>query len=146
MSSELKRYSNWRELIDKREFYFGDIYILNDQLVNLPKLDRLKEQRKYHDERWVVIVSNNEENIHPLCPTITVAPLSHRFDLKRPFDLELFKKYDNVKYDCLLMLKLKQPVLKVDLNEKQGEISVDKKDELLALIALYYGLDHANEE
>ena len=128
-------------MIDEREFHFGDIYKINDKLISLPRSDRIEGGRNYHPERWIVVISNNEENYHPLCPVVTVAPLSHRTDLKRPFDLELFKERDDVKYDCLLSLQAKQSILKVDLHEYKGSISYEKKEELLALIAMYYGLD-----
>lgn len=146
MSAELNQYTSRKQLIDKRDFRFGDIYIISDHLINLPISDRMEGGRNHHEERWVVIISNNVENNHPFAPTVTIAPLSHRFELKRPFDLELFKRNDNVKYDCLLMLKASQPVLKVDLGTRQSAISDDKMDELMALIALYYGLDIDEEK
>ncbi|OPX89437.1 MAG: PemK-like protein [Pelotomaculum sp. PtaB.Bin104] len=139
MSPQLTKYAKRRELYDRREFRFGQIYIIDDELINLPASDRIGKRVTHHD-RWVVVVSNNDENIQMLAPTVTVAPLSHRTDLKREFDLEIFKDSDCVKDDSLIILKAMQPVCKVDLRDHQGEISNDKKEELLALIQLYYGL------
>jgi mRNA-degrading endonuclease toxin of MazEF toxin-antitoxin module len=132
-------YSSRKDLRDEREFHFGSIWKVDDQDVAIPQIDKLGD-RTIHQERWVVVISNNSENYHPLCPIVTVAPLSHRTDLKRPFDLELFQSRDNVKLDCLLQLKLSQPILKVDLYENQGEISEEAKTELQVLLDEYYGL------
>lgn len=140
MSSQLSKYISREQLIDRREFRFGEIYLLDDELINLPKTDRLGI-RRLHDDRWVVVISNNDENMHPLAPTVTVAPLSHRVDLKREFDLEVFAESDSVEQDSLIMLKQMQPVCKVDLREYKGEISDNKKEQLLALLELYYGLE-----
>lgn len=137
MSSQ--SYSSRKDLRDEREFHFGSIWKVDDQDVAIPQIDKLGD-RTIHQERWVVVISNNSENYHPLCPIVTVAPLSHRTDLKRPFDLELFQSRDNVKLDCLLQLKLSQPILKVDLYENQGEISEEAKTELQVLLDEYYGL------
>ena len=135
------KYQSREELIDEREFNFGSVWKVDDRDVGIPQIDKL-DSRNFHAERWVVVISNNSENFHPLCPVVTVAPLSHRTDLKRPFDLELFSSHDSVKVDCLLQLKLSQPILKVDLYECQVEISIEKKEELMVLLEDYYGLTY----
>lgn len=140
MSPQLTKYTNRRELIDNREFIFGQIFLIDDEIINLPSSDRIDKRVTHHD-RWVVVISNNDENIHPLAPTVTVAPLSHRIDLKMEFDLEIFKESDCVKVDSLIILKAMQPVCKVDLRDRQGEISDEKKEELIALIQFYFGLE-----
>lgn len=134
-----EKYPNRRALYDEREFHFGSVWKVDDREVTIPQVDRT-DQRSFHDERWVVVISNSSENYHPLCPIVTVAPLSHRVDLKKKHDLELFKGRDNVKMDCLLQLKLKQPILKKDLYDYNGQIHEDTKDELLVMIEDYYGL------
>ncbi|WP_338826257.1 hypothetical protein MTBGP_09500 [Moorella thermoacetica] len=133
MSPEIDQYKSRRELIDNREFQIGEIYLINDGHISIPQADRLKGGRKYHHLRPVVIIHNNEENINPLCPTVMIAPLSSRTDLKRPFDLPIFKDTDGVEEDCLIQLNLSQPVLKVDLSDCLGQISMDKIKELIAL-------------
>lgn len=135
------KYQTRKELRDKREFNFGSVWKIDDRDVDIPQIDKL-DSRTFHNDRWVVVISNNTENFHPLCPVVTVAPLSHRTDLKRPFDLDLFRSRDNTKLDCLLQLKLIQPILKVDLFEFQGEISDSSKEELMVLIEDYYGLTY----
>jgi len=116
-----------------------------DSEIVIPNEDHLGT-RKVHVERWVVVVSNNSENYHPLCPVVTVAPLSTRTDLKRMHDLELFSNQDSVKKDCLLQLKLCQPILKKELYNLQGEICQEKKVELQVLLEIFYGLVDEEDE
>lgn len=141
MSSELSAYKSRKDIIDEREFHIGEIYKINDQLISLPAIDRLEKDRLIHEERWVVVVHSYEENINPLCPVVTVAPLSHRIDLKRPYDLPVFKDQDDVKTDSLVQLKLLQPVLKVDLGEFIGSLSEEKIEEMIAIQLLMIGID-----
>jgi mRNA-degrading endonuclease toxin of MazEF toxin-antitoxin module len=137
-------YNSRKDLIDERLFEFGSVWKVDDRHVSIPQVDRL-DSRKMHKERWVVVVSNNNENFHPLCPIVTVAPLSHRVDLKRLYDLELSPEKDNVAIPCLLQLKLIQPILKVDLYEEQGHISEEAKEELQVLLEDFYGLSFEDE-
>lgn len=132
-------YRNNKDFFDSREFKFGQVWKLDDREIAIPQIDHLGS-RTIHPERWVVVVSNNPENHHPLCPIVTVAPLSTRTDLKKLHDLELSTTYDNVKEDCLLQLKLAQPILKKELYDIKGEISEDKKVELQVLLETFFGL------
>lgn len=146
LSLQTSKYNSKKELRDSREFNFGSIWKVDDRGVDIPQIDRTKKTRSYHPERWVIVISNNNENFHPLCPIVTVAPLSSRTDLKRPFDLELSQSKDNLKYDSVLQLKLSQPILKVDLFDSQGEISDESKEELFVLLEDYYGLTYDDYE
>ncbi|WP_186668778.1 type II toxin-antitoxin system PemK/MazF family toxin [Sporosarcina sp. BP05] len=137
MSSQT--YQSKRDFFDDRSFSFGQVWLLNDSEIVIPQIDHL-QTRKVHEERWVVVTSNNPENHHPLCPIVTVSPLSTRVDLKRNYDLNLDKANDNVKENCLLQLQLSQPILKKELYELQGDISDDKKVELQVLLESFFGL------
>jgi mRNA interferase MazF len=66
-----------------------------------------------------------------MCPIVTVAPLSHRTDLKRKFDVLLYVGKDNVKKDCIAQMQLIQPICKVDLGEYLGFISTEKQAEIM---------------
>ena len=138
-------YRNNRDFFDSREFNFGQVWKLDDSEIVIPQIDHLGT-RTIHTERWVVVISNNSENYHPLCPIVTVAPLSTRSDLKKLHDLELSKANDNVKEDCLLQLKLAQPILKKELYELKGYISDDKKVELQVLLETFFGLIDEEEK
>jgi hypothetical protein len=133
-------YLSKRDFFDERKFSFGQVWKLNDNEIVIPNEDHL-DTRVVHEERWVVVISNNSENYHPLCPIVTVAPLSSRTDLKKLHDLELFSADDKVKKDCLLRLLLSQPILKKELYDLMGEISDLKKVELQVLLETYYGLE-----
>lgn len=140
-----KSYQTRNDFRDSREFTFGSVWKVVDDEVVIPYEDRLGT-RKLHAERWVVVISNNEENYHPLCPVVTVAPLSHRVELKRHNDLDLSSQGDSVKVDCLLQLKLSQPIIKKELYDFKGEISDPKKVELQVLLESFYGLTDEEEE
>ncbi|WP_059105278.1 type II toxin-antitoxin system PemK/MazF family toxin [Shouchella shacheensis] len=135
------RYADRRALFDRREFSFGSVWVIKDAEVSIPQADKIGK-RWQHDERWVVVISNNIENYHPLCPIVTIAPLSPRTDLKKRYDLELHSSHDNVAVDCLGQLQLTQPVIKKDLTDYKGIISEDKLDELQILLEDYYGLTY----
>lgn len=137
--STAPRFPDRKALIDGRKFNFGDVWIVKDKHITMPQSDHIGK-RKYHHKRAVVVISNNNENYHPLCPIVTVAPLSHQVELMKDFDLKLLKEEDNVETDCLLQLKLAQPILKKDLSEFKGTISEGKKVETQVLIEEFFGL------
>lgn len=143
MYSEVKPLSR-EELIDERCFEIGEIYYINDSLINIPNIDRLKDgSRKIHEGRMVVIVHHNEQNYNKFCPVVAVAPLSSRIDLKRPFDL-IVNKDDvdgNLKYDSIIQLQLIQPVLKVDLERCIGRLKEYKIEELIAMQLEMIGIE-----
>ena len=129
--SQVIKYSSKSDLIDNREFELGQIWLINDEFLAIPQADRIENSRQAHEKRAVVIVQNNDQNYNKMCPIITVAPLSHRVDLKRKYDVELSAAKDNVLQDSVAQLPLSQPVLKVDLNELKGTISTEKMAEII---------------
>lgn len=137
--STTPRYADKRALFDDRKFNFGDVWVLADEFVAIPQADNTNTRNK-HAERWVVITSNNTENHHPLCPIVTISPLSHNVQHAKEFDLELLPSTDNVKNKSLLMIKLMQPILKKDLAVFKGAISDTKKIELQVLLEDFFGL------
>lgn len=139
-------YASREQLKDTRMFSFGSIWKINDFDVHIPQVDKVGSKRTRHSERWVVVISNNNENFHPLCPIVTVAPLSSRVDLKKQHDLELNTSDDNVAVNCLLQLKLMQPILKVDLYDNKGEISEEAKVETQVLLEDFFGLSFEEED
>lgn len=114
------------QMNDKRIFIFGQVWKIKDELIAIPNADRLQHGRELHKDRYIVIAQNNEENSLPMVPCITVIPLSHRIDLKRRYDIILSPSDDRVKVECVAMVSLIQPVLKKDLDECLGSISIDK--------------------
>lgn len=141
VSSKVKPLDSVLELIDNREFKIGEVYFLNDQFISIPDEDRTSKERNVHDRRPVVVTHSNSENCNHLCPVITVAPLSHRIDLKRTFDLRVCKGKDGLLMDSLVRLRLMQPVLKVDLEKFQSRLSEPKIEELVAMQLIMLGIE-----
>lgn len=139
MSFDSPKIHNREDMIDDREFIFGQIWKIRDILVGIPDADRVGD-RKEHFARCVVVVDNNDKNSSEDFPIITVCPLSHRIDCIRDFDVELKKENDGVNQDCLVRISLSQPVLKKDLHTCEGEISNDAKTEIIAVLMQKFGL------
>lgn len=135
MLSEIESLSS-KDLLDERCFEIGQIYYIKDALINIPNIDRLEDNsRKIHPGRMVVVVHNHEQNYNKFCPIIEIAPLSHRIDLKRPFDLILNRDDVNgsLKCDSIIQLQLIQPVCKADLERCIGRLKEYKIEELIAM-------------
>ncbi|MBA4541990.1 type II toxin-antitoxin system PemK/MazF family toxin [Thermoactinomyces daqus] len=126
------------ELADLRSFPFGSVWIIGDEEISFPAN---RENRKLHKNRWVVIVSNNSlVNNDPTCFTVTVAPLTSKWDYKDEIDVELFVQNEtSIEKNSIVRLTQMQPVLKQKLQICKGELSDDAKDELLAVLADYFG-------
>lgn len=134
MSSEVILYRP-DQLGDTRQFEIGEVYYIKDVLLSIPDADRTTVGRKIHDGRMVAIIHNNYLNYDPTWPLIHIAPLSHRVDLMRETDIEILKSdCPWLKYESsMVRLALAQPVLKVDLEKKLGQINEEKIYEILAL-------------
>ena len=134
-----KKYTN-EKLIDDRIFSIGDIWLIRDKFIAIPTADRVGF-RDIHPSRCVIVIDNNSQNNNKMFPIITVAPLSHRVDCTRIFDIPVFPKEDQVRVDSIIQMSLSQPVVKRDLFKKVGEISEDKKDEIILIHLLKVGID-----
>lgn len=147
MSKKVKEpivYTNITEIKDNRQFIFGTIWQIRDSLITIPNADRLRN-RKYHFTRCVVIIDNSAENFNGNSPLISVAPISSQVHCKRKFDIELDKEDDEVLKDSIIMLDYIQPVLKKDLYKCVGDISEDKKYELIESVMIKMGLPTLSE-
>ena len=141
MVDKYKRYSI---IEDDREFVFGDVWKVRDELISLLPADRVKGQRNIHPCRLVVITQSCDENNNKYFPIIQVAPLTSKMKFMQKFDIPLEKDtdiFDTNEDKCMLRMQLEQPMLKKDLYEKVGYISEDKKYEVIALKAELMGLD-----
>ncbi|MGE5632002.1 MAG: type II toxin-antitoxin system PemK/MazF family toxin [Caulobacteraceae bacterium] len=134
-------YSNRSELIDDRQFAFGEIWKLRDELIRLLPSDRIKNERTIYKCRTVVIVQNSKENNDENYLLIRIAPLTTTVEFEQIFDVVLLPNKDEVKDKCMAQIQLTQPILKKDLFEKVGEISIDKKNEIAATIMKMVGID-----
>lgn len=139
MSEVKSSYSSLKELCDDRKFKFGEVYFIKDELIDFPHSDKIAGSRTIHKGRRVVIISNNEHNSDKHSPIISVSPLSTRTDLIRKFDIELEKDKDGVKSNSIVMMELIQPVCKVDIERRCGEIREEKKIAILDSMLEIFG-------
>lgn len=145
MYNKIRAYRDLSILKDNRKFKFGSIWQVRDILINIPNIDRFNK-RKYHFSRCIVVIDNSKENFNDDSLLISIVPLSHQIDCKRKFDIELFPEKDNVKENSIMMLDYIQPILKKDLYKCVGEISEDKKYELLDIIMEKLGVYQTQQE
>lgn len=134
---------DWRKIIasDDREFAYGEIFKIKDDLIYFP--EALFAKRTYHGSRLVVITQHCRSNSNPNVWTVNVAPLSTKIEYKRDTDLEINPEEGNyIDKTSLIRLGLSQPVLKVDLEGPVGRLT---REQLLALTALQIklsGIEH----
>jgi hypothetical protein len=142
----VEKYESRALVKDGRPFSFGEIWKVRDELISLLPSDRIENGRNVHFSRTVVIVQNCQENNDEESYIIRVAPLAHRIEFQEKFDIILYPDLpdiprDGVTCECMVQLQLTQPMLKIDLYEKVGEISDTKKEEIAAIILSMIGLD-----
>ncbi|OPX89564.1 MAG: hypothetical protein A4E53_01487 [Pelotomaculum sp. PtaB.Bin104] len=130
---------------DEREFKQGEIFLVKDELVNIPDTFLDLRGREYH-RRPVVILYDISSNANPNSFTVITAPASHRTDLKRESDLICLKSKEGFKRDSLIRLGLIQPFLKVDLDGPVGRLPDDQLLNLIALMLYLLGVDLRNNE
>lgn len=138
-------YKNLEDIKDNRQFIFGAIWKVRDALINIPNIDRLNK-RTYHFTRCVIIVDNSKENFNEDSLLISIAPISSKVEFKRKFDIDLIENEDDVLEDSILMLDYVQPMLKKDLYKCVGNISEEKRYELLESIMIKLGISNDEQE
>ncbi|MFY9612506.1 MAG: type II toxin-antitoxin system PemK/MazF family toxin [Tissierellaceae bacterium] len=133
-----EQYKSVNDIKDNRDFAFGEIWKLRDELIRLLPSDRVVDRRKFHSSRIVVIVQNCLENNDEESLLIRVAPITTTIQYAQKFDVILYPNEGEIKKDdvlkkCMAQIQLTQPILKKDLYEKVGEISTEKKEEIAAV-------------
>jgi mRNA-degrading endonuclease toxin of MazEF toxin-antitoxin module len=110
----------------------GDVCIVKDESVVIPETP--EDRRNYHkDGRLCVVLSNHSMCADPTFPIVSIAPLTHRIDLKDSCDCPLDPSPQNsLRERSLVMLGHIQPVTKQDLVKKIGTLSEDEWKDLLA--------------
>ncbi|NLU40933.1 MAG: type II toxin-antitoxin system PemK/MazF family toxin [Firmicutes bacterium] len=138
-SPELEPYPFPAAIFVNREVEFGQVYLVSDRLISIPDADRVRGTRTYHDHRRVVIVQNDRTN-YTTFPTVLVAPLTSRTDVKRRHDIELFPEEEKaISKPVLIRLKLMQPILRADLGDYLGVLSDSKQAEIMQAILEIFG-------
>lgn len=106
----------------------GDVWKAKDSVISL--LD--SATRKWHRERFCVVLSNQDMCSEPEWPIVLIAPLSHILYPKAKPDLLIGKTDKNgLEVASRLILSHIQPIRKVDLVERVGEISLSKWEEVM---------------
>ena len=129
---------------DDREFKQGEIFLIKDELVNIPDTVLDLKGRVYHSRRPVVILYDTPSNANPNSYTVIAAPVSHRTDLKRETDLICSKNEKGFKKDSIIRLGLIQPFLKIDLDGPVGCLPDEQLINLVALMLYLMGVDLRN--
>jgi len=109
----------------------GDVCLVNDEAVVIPETP--EEKRTYHkDGRPCVILFNHELCAKALMPIVSVAPISHRVDLKDACDFPISPNARNgLHQESLVMLGHIQPVRKNDVFKKIGSLANEEFDGLM---------------
>ena len=109
----------------------GDVCLVNDEVVAIPETP--DEKRVYHENgRICVILSNHELCEKVSMPIVSIAPVSHRVDLKDACDFPIFPNSKNgLDADSLVMLGHIQPVRKTDVFKKVGSLQKAEFDGLM---------------
>ncbi|MCL6480053.1 MAG: type II toxin-antitoxin system PemK/MazF family toxin [Peptococcaceae bacterium] len=131
---------------DEREFRQGEIFLVKDELINIPDTFLDLRGRAYHRRRPVVILYDIPSNINPNSYTVIAAPASHRTDMKRETDLICPKSEGGFKQDSIIRLGLIQPFLKIDLEGPVGRLPEKQLLDLVALMLYLLGVDLRGQE
>ncbi len=112
----------------------GDVYLAEDTEIVIPETK--DDERKWHQNgRPCVILSNDVLCSDPAYRIVSIAPISHRVDLKARADFDLSPTRQNGLHEpSLIMLGHIQPVRKQTLFKKIGELSNSEWEAMLAHI------------
>jgi mRNA-degrading endonuclease toxin of MazEF toxin-antitoxin module len=118
----------------------GDVCIAEDASIVIPETP--DEKRKLHPKgRTCVILSSAIVCNKVTHPILSVAPTTHRIDRKDITDFELLPTPQNgLKVESLVMLGHVQPIRKVDVFKKIGELSSGEWDLLQAHLLQILGI------
>ena len=109
----------------------GEVWKASDSAIELLTL----ETRHWHDERYCVVLSNDECCADKNIPYVLIVPLTHYLTPCPKTDLRIKETQKNgLEVDSRLILSHIQPVRKTDLIEKRGEISKGKWEQVVRQI------------
>lgn len=106
----------------------GEVWKASDSSISL--LGRVA--RHWHEERYCVILSNKEICDDPDWPLVLIPPLSHQLFPKPKADLYVDVTDKNgLQVKSRIILSQIQPLQKISLQERMGEISITKWEQVL---------------
>jgi mRNA-degrading endonuclease toxin of MazEF toxin-antitoxin module len=109
----------------------GEVWKASDSSISL--IDKLT--RHWHEERYCVILSNKEMCSDPEWPLVLIAPLTHQLYPKPKPDLIIDTTDKNgLEVKSRLILSQIQTIRKTDLQQRLGEISISKWEQVMRYI------------
>ena len=109
----------------------GEVWKARDSTIRL--IDSLT--RKWHEERYCLILSNQKLCSDPRWPIVLICPLSSSVNICAEVDLLIDQTDKNgLEKPSRLILSHIQPILKTDLETRVGEISATKWDKIVRKI------------
>lgn len=120
----------------------GQIYLIKDEHVNLPKSRLEGQQRQMHEFRPVLVLQSDADNQDVTYVLALFAPLSSKVQYQDIRDFRLYKSQGGLNSDSLVHLGLVQPILKVDLLHYQGKLDILTMQQIDAVLVANLGLIH----
>ena len=118
----------------------GDIWTVQDSIVDFPASRLPGGRRTRHDTRFVLVIQCNEDNRAALYPTVLISPMSSQTDLKGRQDVELVKGSGGLPRDSVALLGQVQPILKRELKTKWGSLSGEELKAVLNTLLCNLGV------
>jgi hypothetical protein len=123
----------------------GEIYFIRDALIHFPET-HAGQERTAHNSRPVLLLSNERVCRDKIEPVLLVAPFSHLTELKTSGDLYIKQdSINNLPSNSRLILSHIQPVLKIDLGDHLGSMSVSEFERIRGQLVWMFGLDEEEE-
>jgi mRNA-degrading endonuclease toxin of MazEF toxin-antitoxin module len=109
----------------------GEVWTVKDSVVIFPE-ERAGHQRSRHPKRFILVLSNDWICASLDCPCIAIAILSHLNTFRSTAETEIKQTDSNgLEHDSRVLLGHIQPILKTDLQERKGKLSLSEWEEVL---------------
>jgi hypothetical protein len=118
----------------KTKLVAGGVYLLRDDAISIPDGDKAGN-RKRHEFRVVILLSNRTICNSAACPVVTIVPLSSRLTPRAETDLIIARTEKNgMDKDSRVMFGYMQPVMKDEFERHLGEIEEGQWDNIMAKV------------
>lgn len=135
-----------KALVPTVKIHQGDIFSVGDDpqtpIVkfpenSLPPESRHKKKRKFHKQRYVLIIQDDKVNEDIAFPYALIVPLSH-LGRETEYTVSIPTQYlaGHIPGDSLALVHLTQPILKIFLREKVGNVPI--KSEVFTKVRATY--------
>lgn len=114
------------------------VYWIPDEAVELPPTTRAK--RKMHNRRPFLVVSCDDRNVEDVWPIVQGFPLSTSERLSTEYDVLISSNECGLAEASWVQVALLQPIAKVHLLDRIGQVSANRMDEIIHNHLLYIGV------